>query len=279
MTTEPGAGRREALLLSPAALVYGALLVAPLLFLFRTSLLPPGPGAPLTGPLGLDAYRKLADGYYVIILWRTLRIAGLTTLGCLVLGYPLALSLTRSRGRARTVKLLLIVSPLFVSVVVRSYGWVLLLGNRGVVNGLLSRLGIIDDPIRFLYTEAAVVIALVESLLPFMALSIAAVLDRLGSDVHEAARGLGASPLQVFWHVSLPLSIPGAVSGALLVFMVSLGSYATPALLGGSRIRVLVTEIYTQATSVFDWPLAAALSFVLLFVALSLASMGRRRSA
>lgn len=273
------ARQREALLLAPAGALYAALLIAPLAFLLRTSLLPPGPGAPLSGPLSLDAYRHLADPYYSSILIRTLRIAGLTTLLCLVLGYPLALSLSKARGRARTVKLLLIVSPLFVSVVVRSYGWVLLLGNRGVLNGLLLKLGLVSEPIRFLYTEGAVVIALTEALLPFMALSIAAVLDRVGTDIQEAARGLGASPFRVFWHVLLPLSIPGAVSGALLVFMVSLGSYATPALLGGSRIRVLVTEIYTQATTVFDWPLAAALSFVLLFVAMALASLGRRRVA
>jgi len=237
----------------------------------------PGPGAPLSGPLSFDAYRALLDPYYLSVLARTLRIAGSTTILCLVLGYPLALSLSRARGRARTLRLLLIVSPLFVSVVVRSYGWVLLLGNRGVVNGLLVRSGLIDEPLRLLYTETAVVIALVEALLPFMALSIAAVLDRIGPELPLAARGLGATPFGAFVHVTLPLSLPGASSGALVVFMVSLGSYATPALLGGSRVRVIVTEIYTQATSLFDWPLAAAMSLALLVVALLVVALTSRR--
>lgn len=269
----------RALLLAPSASIYALLALAPLAFLAHTSLLPPGPGAPLEGPLGLDSYRTLGDSYYLSIAVRTLRIAALTTLGCLVLGYPLALSLSRSAGRRRSVLTLLVISPLFVSVVVRSYGWVLLLGNRGVVNQTLLGLGFIEEPLRLLYTEGAVVVALVESLVPFMALSVAAVLDELPRDLEEAARGLGATPLQAFFHLTLPLSVPGAASGALLVFMVSLGSYATPALLGGSRVRVMVTEIYTQTTTVFDWPLAAAMSLTLLALALVLSAASRRLHA
>ena len=127
-----------------------------------------------------------------------------------------------------------------------------------------------------MFTEGAVVIALVEALLPFMALSILAVVDRLEPELEDAARSLGATPLQTFVYVTLPQSIPGAVAGALLVFMVSLGSYATPALLGGARVRVMVTEIYTQATTVFNWPLAASLSLALLALALVLATLSRR---
>lgn len=267
---------RDALLLAPSGLIYLLLLVVPLLLLARTSLLPPGPAAPLEGPLSVDSYAALADGYYAGILVRTLRIAALTTVFALMLGYPLAIAVSRSRGGWRTTQLLLIVSPLFVSVVVRSYGWVLLLGNRGLVNTLLVSAGIIEAPLRLIYTEGAVVIALVEALLPFMTLSIVAVLDRLAPNLEEAARGLGASPFQTFLNVTLPLSLPGALSGALLVFMVSLGSYATPALVGGARIRVMVTEIYTQATSVFNWPLAASLSLTLLAVALVLATFSRK---
>jgi ABC-type spermidine/putrescine transport system permease subunit I len=194
----------------------------------------------------------------------------------LVLGYPLAVSVSRARGGWRTAQILLLISPLFVSVVVRAYGWILLLGNRGLVSSLLMSLGILDAPLGLLYTEAAVVAALVEALLPFMALSIVAVLDRLAPDLEDAARGLGASRFETFLHVTLPLSLPGALSGAVLVFMVSLGSYATPALVGGARIRVMVTEIYTQATTVFNWPLAASLSLSLLAIALVMAGLSRR---
>ena len=259
--------------------MYLLLLVVPLILLLRMSLLPPGPAAPLQGPPSIGSYTALADGYYGTILLRTLRIALLTTLISLALGYPLALSVSRARGGWRTAQLLVLVSPLFVSVVVRAYGWILLLGNRGLVNTLLMSAGIIDAPLRLIHTEGAVVLALVEALLPFMALSIVAVLDRLelsAPELEDAARGLGASPFQTFVHVTLPLSLPGALSGAVLVFMVSLGSYATPALVGGARIRVMVTEIYTQATTIFNWPLAASLSLSLLALALVLATLSRK---
>ena len=267
---------RDTLCLAPSGLVYLLLLVVPLVLLLRMSLLPPGPAAPLEGPLSVGSYAALVDGYYGTILARTLRIALLTTLISLALGYPLALSVSRARGGWRTAQLLLLVSPLFVSVVVRAYGWILILGNRGLVNTLLMSTGIIDAPLRLIHTEGAVVVALVEALLPFMALSIVAVLDRLAPELEDAARGLGASPFRTFVHVTLPLSFPGALSGAVLVFMVSLGSYATPALIGGARIRVMVTEIYTQATTVFNWPLAASLSLSLLAIALVLATLSRK---
>ena len=260
---------RATLLLSPAGLLYLALLVAPMAFLLRTSLLPPGPGAPLEGPLSLASYAGLLDGYHLSLFARTFRIALATTLLTLLLGYPLALSISASRGAWRSLQMLLVVSPLFVSVVVRAYGWVLLFGSRGLVNELLMVLGVLDAPARLLYTEGAVVVALTEALLPFMALSIAAVLDRLPRDLEWAARGLGATRWQSFRHVTLPLSFPGALVGAVFVFLVSMGSYATPALVGGSRVRVVVTEIYAQATAVFDWPTAAALSLVLLLVSLA----------
>ena len=267
---------RDTLCLAPSGLVYLLLLVVPLVLLLRMSLLPPGPAAPLEGPLSVGSYAALVDGYYGTILARTLRIALLTTLISLALGYPLALSVSRARGGWRTAQLLLLVSPLFVSVVVRAYGWILILGNRGLVNTLLMSTGIIDAPLRLIHTEGAVVVALVEALLPFMALSIVAVLDRLAPELEDAAHGLGASPFRTFVHVTLPLSFPGALSGAVLVFMVSLGSYATPALIGGARIRVMVTEIYTQATTVFNWPLAASLSLSLLAIALVLATLSRK---
>jgi putative spermidine/putrescine transport system permease protein len=267
-------GRRYRLpwLLAPAGLVYLALLVAPLALVLRTSFLPPGPGASLEGPFSLGSYRALVDPYHLSILGRTLRVSIATTLLCLLLGYPLALSITHASGAWRTVQTIFVISPLFVSVVVRSYGWVLLLGNRGLVNILLMALGVVREPLRLLGTEGAVILALVEALLPFMTLSLVAVLTRRPRDLETAARGLGASPFQAFVHVTLPLSLPGALAGSLLVFMVSMGAYATPALVGGSRMRVMVTEIYTQVTTVFNWPLAAALSLLLLAVSLLFAS-------
>lgn len=262
--------RHALLLTAPALAVFALLLVAPLVFLARVSLLPSAPSAPLTGPVSVSGYAEMTDPYLVAILVRTVRVAVLTTLGCLVLGYPLALGVARSRGTWRAVQMVLVISPLFVSVVVRAYGWMLILGNRGLVNGVLIWLGLIDRPLRLLGTEAAVVVGLVEALLPFMVLSLAAVIERLDPALEEAARGLGDSAVGAFFRVTLPLSMPGAVAGSLLVFMVAMGSYATPALLGGSQVRLMVTEIYTQVTAVFNWPLGAALSIVLLTVSLGI---------
>ena len=263
-------------LLAPATFVFLVLLVSPIVFLIHLSLLPSMPNAPLAGPIGLNGYTALGDSYHLAILWRTIRISGITTLGCLLLGYPIALSIIRSRGWWRSAQIVLVVTPLFVSIVVRTYGWVLLLGNRGLINGLLAWVGLRDQPVRLLGTEAAVVIGLMEALLPFMVLSLSAVLSRIDSTLEEAARGLGASPIGAFLTVTLPLSLPGALAGCLLVFMVSMGSYVTPALLGGSEVRVMVTEIYTQVTTVFNWPLAAVLSLTLLAVSLAVAGLASR---
>jgi putative spermidine/putrescine transport system permease protein len=263
-------------LLAPATFVFLVLLVSPIVFLIHLSLLPSMPNAPLTGPIGFNGYAELGDSYHLGILWRTIRISGITTLGCLLLGYPIALSIIRSRGWWRSAQIVFVVTPLFVSIVVRTYGWVLLLGNRGLINGLLAWVGFRDQPVRLLGTEAAVVIGLMEALLPFMVLSLSAVLSRIDSTLEEAARGLGASPIGAFLTVTLPLSLPGALAGCLLVFMVSMGSYVTPALLGGSEVRVMVTEIYTQVTTVFNWPLAAVLSLTLLAVSLAVAGLASR---
>ena len=263
-------------MLAPAGLLFLFLLVLPLVFLFKVSLFSPGPSAALKGALSFESYRQLLDPYIFRILLRTLRISLFVTGLCLVLGYPLALSIVRSTGLWRTVQMILVISPLFVSVVVRSYGWLLLLGNRGLVNGFLKGLGIVSSPIKMLNTEGAVVVGLAEALLPFMVLSLTAVMDRQDGSLKEAAHGLGASPLVEFFLVTLPLSLPGALAGSLLVFMVAMGSYATPALLGGSQVRLMVTEIYTQVTSVFNWPFGAALAMALLIISLAIIMLANR---
>jgi len=271
--------RQSLALLAPALVLFGLLLLLPLLLLIRLALLEPGPAAPLEGPPTAAAFAMLGDEYFAGILLRTVRIAGATTLVCLLLGYPLALSIARARPAWRLVQTLFVLSPLFVSVVVRAYGWTLLLGASGPIAALWTALPGTTGRPSLLGSEAAVIVGLSEALLPFMVLSLVAVLDRHDPALAEAARGLGASRVATFWHVTLPLSRPGAVAGGLLVFLVAMGSYATPALLGGSRVRVMATEIYTQVTSVFDWPLAAALSLVLLAVSVAVALVTLRHSA
>jgi putative spermidine/putrescine transport system permease protein len=167
---------------------------------------------------------------------------------------------------------LLLLFPLMVSNVVRAYGWVAILGRRGVVNTGLGELGLIDAPLDLLYTTEAVVVGLMTILLPYMVISIANTLSALDRSLEEAAQSLGAGPVRTFVHVTLPLSTPGVASGTLLVFLLTLSAYVTIALLGGPRSKLLVSMIYDGVTA-FQWPHAAALAFVLLALALALTAL------
>src|SRR5262245_9136166 len=177
-------------------------------------------------------YEKLWEAYYATLFLRTLRLSLIVTAVCAVLGYPLAYLLARSTPRVMTLGLFLLITPLMVSTVIRVFGWVVILGNEGLVNHALRLVGV-QEPLRLLYTEGAVVIGLVQQSLPFMVLPIMAAIERIPRTLEEAARNLGASWLQMFRRALLPLSMPGLVSGALLVFSVSMSAFVTPALMGG----------------------------------------------
>ena len=257
-----GRQRAAALLLLPALLVVTLFLAAPVGLLLRVALFPPGPLAPLSGGPALDSFAGLAGAPYPELALRTIRLSLLTTLFAVLLGFPVALLLSRSRGLSRTVQMLLVVSPLLVSVVVRAYGWMLLLGPQGFLGGLLVAFGL--PRAGLLHTETAVLIALTEAFVPFVVLAVAASLDRLDPDLLEAARGLGASPARAFLRVVLPLTFPGLAAGAGFVMVGSLSAYAAPALLGGPDARTLVMEIHELVAVRFDWPAAAAASLALL---------------
>ena len=278
---ERGRRRIAALLLLPALAVLALVAAVPVGLLLRTALFPPGPFAPLAGGPELASFAVLAEPPFPAVAWRTVRLAVLTTAATMVLGYPAAILLSRSRGLSRTVQTLLVVSPLLMSTVVRAYGWTLVLGSQGLVGGALAFLGL--PRAGLLHTEAAVLLALTESFLPFMILALAASLDRMDPALLEAARGLGASPGQAFFRVALPLTLPGLVAGSTFVVVGSLSAYATPALLGGPGARTIVLEIYELVTMRFDWPTAAAASLLLLLLASTLLIAGalfsHRRSA
>lgn len=275
-------GRRVAgLLLLPALFVVALVAALPIGLLFRVALYPPGPVAPLVGGPELDSFASLLSAPYPSVAFRTLRLSLLTTVLVTLLGFPVALVLARSRGLSRRVQTLLIISPLLMSVVVRAYGWMLILGRQGFVGETLAALSL--PRAGLLHTEAAVLLALTESFLPFMILALAASLDRIDPDLLAAARGLGASPARAFGAVVLPLTLPGFLAGASFVLVGSLSAYAVPSLLGGAAARTFVLEIYELVTISFDWPTAAAASVVLLVFASALlggaAFLSRRRSA
>jgi putative spermidine/putrescine transport system permease protein len=227
----------------------------------------------------LENYRRLAhDTVFLEVFWTTLRTAVIVTFGALVLGYPVALALSRLRHGAAAIVLVIVLLPFWTSVLVRSYAWMVLLGRRGLVNELLLSAGIIDTPLRLLNTPFAVHIAMIHILLPYMILPIASVLRQIDGALLWAAAGLGAPPRGVFLQVILPLSMPGVAAGVLLVFVLALGFYITPALVGGPR-DLMLSMLIAQQVDLLNWPYAACLSVALLAMTLLLILLFQRLPA
>jgi len=217
------------------------------------------------GEFTLDLYTEfLSEPVYVRVLVRTVWVAVVTTCLCLLLGYPVAMLLARSRHR--DLLLILLISPWLVSVVVRTFGWMILLGNRGVINLALKDLGMIDTPIKMMFNATGVIIGLVHVLVPLMVICVLSVLIQAEKQLEEAATSLGASPVQTFARVIWPLSLPGVYLGASLTLLTSTGAIVTPLLLGGLRDGMLGTQIYQEIFSMFNFPRAAALAIILLVI-------------
>lgn len=208
--------------------------------------------------------RFLIDRFYLNSLWVTLKLAGLSTLVCAVLGYPVALFLTKARPRERSIMMLLIISPLLVSLVIRSLGWIIILGRRGLLDSLAAALHLSSGSASLLYTQTAVVIGQAHVFFPFMVLSIYAALQNVDPTVLRAASNLGATPLRTFLNITLPLSMPGVVAGSLIVFALCVSSFVTPMLLGGPWVKVVGYLVWEQALQTLDWSFAAAMATILL---------------
>ena len=224
-------------------------------------------GVGASGPATLENYLKVvADPYYVEIFLRTFGLSLAVTVLCLLIGAPEAYILHRMRSPWKTIFLIVVLGPLLISVVVRTLGWALLLGRNGIVNTVLLWLGVIESPFRMLYTMHAVMIGMVHVLVPFMVIAVWTSLQRLDPRVPLAAVSLGASQWTTFRRIILPLTLPGVLSGSLIVFALAASSYATPAILGGRQLKVVGTATYDEFLIKLNWPLGAALA-VCLFVA------------
>jgi putative spermidine/putrescine transport system permease protein len=204
----------------------------------------------------------ITDEYYLGIFWRTLRIAALATLICAIIGVPEAYILSRMRDPWRSIFLLVIIGPLLVSVVVRTFGWSMLLGSQGLVNQALVLLGF--SSVKILYTETAIVIALVHVMLPFMVIPVWTALQKLDPMVEAAAWTLGASRFTALRRVVMPQVTLGMLSGSLIVFGLSASAFAVPALLGGRRLKMAATLVYDEYLQELNWPLGATIAIIVL---------------
>ena len=274
LTPRNGTRRAEAvpyLLLSPNVLWLALFMVGPIVMLGTISLHGYEAGKGILDSWTLENYAKfLGDEFYRDILWRTLSLGAMTTVGCILLGFPLAFLLSRLRGVRRSILYFVLLLPLLTSAVVRTFGWMILLGNNGFINRTLIEVGLIDDPIRMMYSMTGIVIALVEVLLPFMVLALDAALLNIDSQLYEAAQNLGARRTRIFLRVTLPLALPGIVSGSVLVFTLAVSAFVTPSLIGGPRIKLMATLIYQQSMGLLNWPFGGAIAFVMLFTILAL---------
>lgn len=254
------------LLLTPTLLLMAYAFVLPLLTFFRFSFDKFERGR-LVNTFSLETYREfLFDGYYRVIIFDTVRMAALVTVLAVLIGYPLAYALWRvSRPAIQKWLAVLIFSPILVSVVVRSYGWTILLADQGPVNFIFQQLGMIDEPLRLVYNLTGVLISLVHVFLPFVVFPIFSSMVRLDPTLKEAAQDLGAGWWVTFRRITLPLTLPGLVASAQICFTLALGAFVTPAILGGGRVLVLPLHIY-RATSEINWPVAAVGGFVLLLL-------------
>jgi putative spermidine/putrescine transport system permease protein len=213
----------------------------------------------------LATYQSVVtDPFYWRLAGNTLALSGAVAVFAVLLAYPLGLFLARTQSRWRGVLVALAIAPLLTSTVVRTYGWMVILSDRGLVNATLRGAGLIARPIQLANNTTGAIIAMVEIMMPYAILSVLSGLGRFRSEYAEAAATHGASPLRVFTRVILPLSLPGITTGLLLVFVLSISAFVTPRLMGGGRVFVFGTEIFNEATVTLNWPLAAVLSMLLL---------------
>lgn len=239
----------------------------PLLIVFAYSFLSRGAYGGVLLPWTIDNYARIFDPLYLTILWRSIWIAAVSTGLCLLLAFPLALYIARA-GTRKTLLLNLVMLPFWTSFLIRTYAWMFLLRDTGLVNTVLQSLHLIHEPLPLLFNTGAVILGLVYGYLPFMVLPLYATLEKLDPALLDAAADLGASPAVAIWKVVVPVSRPGMIAGCLLVFIPCLGAYLTPDLMGGGKTIMIGNLVQNQFTTSRDWPFGAAISLLLMAMVL-----------
>jgi putative spermidine/putrescine transport system permease protein len=253
----------------PLALYLVVFLVIPFINIVMLSFYTYSPTRIWTPDLTTANYIALADGTFMTVLMRTLRLGLICTAICVFFGYPLAYFLARAERRVAMIGLFLLVTPLMVSAVIRTFGWLVILGRRGLINSAFDAAGL--DRLPLLYNETAVVVGLANVFIPFMVLPLMASIERINPALEEAARNLGASWFDTFRLVILPLSRPGLISGCLLVYSAAISAFVIPVLMGGARVRVVGRLIYDQLLISYQWSSASAIATLLVIATTSLA--------
>lgn len=252
------------LLITPLGLLLLLVFLAPVLLMLPTSFRIYQPGVGMRPGWTLANYTQIfTDSYFLEVLARTFVMGLSVTAICAVLGYPLALVLARSTGFARSCLTLLIVFPLTLNLVVRSFGWIALLSNRGLLNQWLMAAGVTASPLRMMFNLTGLIVGLTHIYLPFMVMVLTASLQAMPRDVEAASATLGTPPWKTFLTVTLPLTVPGIFAGCVLVFVLTISALVTPRLLGGPAYKVMATAIYDEFLASLDWPTGAALAFTL----------------
>lgn len=269
MTKPVSSHRMTYWLLTPGVLWSIVFLIIPLMVVGLISFATRGTYGGVIWQFSLENYRDLWHVVYARIFGQSLVLASLTTMICLVLGFPLAYYIVRLSPRWQAVWLMLIMIPFWTNFLVRTYAWMFILRTEGLLNTLLLGLGVITTPLDLLYTDKAVLIGLVYGYLPFMVLPLYATLERLDPAFVEAARDLYANQWSVFRRVIVPLTKPGIIAGCLLVFIPSLGAFLTPDLLGGARNMMVGNLIQHEYLVARDWPLGSAISLILLIIVIA----------
>lgn len=253
------------LLSAPALVLYLAMLGVPMLLTFVLSFNAFDFNKGILPSYSLDNYIEVfTDSYFHEIFARTFGLALLVTVICALIGAPEAYILSRMRNPWRSLFLVVILGPLLISVIVRTLGWALLIGGSGVISSTLQSIGVIDEPFQLMFTFTGMTIALVHVLVPFMVIAVWASLQKLDPAVEDAGLSLGASQFTVLRRIVLPQVMPGVLSGSMIVFALTASAFATPAIIGGRRLKVVATTAYDEFLNTLNWPLGAAIAVVLL---------------
>jgi putative spermidine/putrescine transport system permease protein len=264
-------------LLAPALLLLLVVFVVPVAMMVPMSFRPYVPLVGITDGFTARYYtRLLTDSYYLEIIGRTLALGFTVTLATLVIGYPVAFFLARTPSRWRSWLTILVVFPLMLNLVVRTFGWIALLAQNGLVNQALRALGLVDSPVKLLFNFAGLLIAMTHIFLPFMVLVLIGAIQNIPRDVEDAARVLGAAWASTFCRVTLPLSAPGILSGSMLVFVLTISALVTPRLLGGPTYQVMATLIYDEFLQRLNWPAGSAQALLLTLMVLALVYLSGR---